>query len=342
MEHVEIVHTLTDIDEADWNGLVGEGDFYSSYQWLHSHDSLPGLKSAYVLLRSGAHFLAAAPVSFAKHDIATAYSQQHFNEVFGEQLRFALLGTRRGYRSSLLIADLVPPEERKEITAELVRAALRVSAEWGAESLVTPYAPAETVAALSAADVIGRTKEVDTEAVLILTGGNFEDYLGSLPSHRRVSIRHERAALRAMGLTLRVEDVRPGCTEELAGLLAQVERKYGRHATVNGLRRYLTSTFEGDPQHARLFTCRDAGGRLLSAMLAYEWGQGLYARATATDYESLPRGSFAYFNVVYYEPIEYCLSHGLTSLYFGVGAMDTKRARGCQQLPLRHVLLTGT
>ncbi|MFD4790024.1 GNAT family N-acetyltransferase [Streptomyces sp. NPDC058459] len=341
MHPYEVVPTIAEIGEAAWNELVGDGGFYSSYRWIHAHESMPGLKSAYIVVRSGSRLQAAVQVSYAKHDISDAYAQGRFRETFDETARFALLGTRRGYRNSLLVADWTPPEERGPLIAELVRTAGEVAAGWNANALVAPYLPPDAVARLVAAHVVKRVEQAGSEGVLTLTGQAFDDYLAPFSSHRKVSIRHERAHPRQMGLRFRVEEVGPGCAEQLAGLVAQVEAKYGRPATANGLRRYLTDTFEGDPAHARLFTCRDGDGRLVSAMLGYVWGSELYARATATDYTALPSGSFAYFNVVYYEPIEYCLSHGLSTLYFGVGTMGAKTARGSRELPLHHVLLSG-
>ncbi|MFI5527196.1 GNAT family N-acetyltransferase [Kitasatospora sp. NPDC051853] len=341
--HGETVDGLRRVDPREWDALAGEGAFHSSHHWLLAHESMPGLATRYVLLRSGpdegSELLAAAPVSFTKYELTESYGQQRFAEAFGPGVRYALFGARRGYRNPLLVSGAVPAERRPAVVAELVRAALRACEELGAQALVAPYLPEEALGALTAAGTVRCSAPAPSEAVLALAGGGFEDYLSTLPSHRRVSIRHERAALRELGLTLAVEEVRPGCAGQLAGPLAQVERKYGSRATVPGLRRYLTDTFEDDPGHARLFTCRDAEGALVSAMLGYEWERGLYARATATDYERLPPGAFAYFNVVYYEPVEYCLSRGLSTVYFGLGALGTKRARGCRELPLRHALL---
>jgi hypothetical protein len=41
------------------------------------------------------------------------------------------------------------------------------------------------------------------DAATPLPGGSFEDYLASLPSKRRVAVRHERAAFHKTGLSIR-------------------------------------------------------------------------------------------------------------------------------------------
>lgn len=337
---VEIVHAIGDIGESAWNELVPADGFYSSYRWIAGHESLPGLRSAYVCVREGARLVAVAPVSFAKRELSAEYDQARFREVFADTATYAVLGPRRGYRNSWLIrrhngAD----EDRAALVGEIAAAALDVATSWHIDSVVVPYLPEPAMAWLATERLVRQRCAVDAEATIELAVLTFDGYVGTLRKNRRCSVRRERAELGRHGLRTAVEPVRAELVETVSELMIQVERKYGRAGTVRGIHRYLESTFTSDPAHARLFTCRTDDGALVGATLAYEWATGLFVKATATDYAAVPPGSFAHFNTTYYEPIEYCLARGLTTVYLGTGAMPTKQARGFRAEPLHHVLL---
>jgi predicted N-acyltransferase len=335
---VEVVHAVGDIGESAWNELVPADGYYSSYRWIAGHESLPGLRSAYVCVREGTGLVAVAPVSFAKRELSAEYDQARFREIFADTASYAVLGPRRGYRNSWLIRRSSAGEDRAALVGEIAAAALDVAAGWHVEAVVVPYLPEPASAWLADERLVRQRCAVDAEAVIELGGGTFEGYLGTLPKKRRNSVRRERAELGRHGLRTAVEPAGASLVEAVAELMSQVERKYGRAVTVRGLHRYLESTFTSDP-HARLFTCRTEGGELVSATLAYEWASGLFVKATATDYAAVPPGSFAHFNTSYYEPIDYCLARGLTSVHLGIGAMATKLARGFRAEPLHHLLL---
>ncbi|MFV2013572.1 MULTISPECIES: peptidogalycan biosysnthesis protein [unclassified Micromonospora] len=282
--------------------------------------------------------MAVAPVGFARYELSHDYSQQRFGEVFTEPAAYAVLGSRRGYRNPWLLHPELSADEQAGTVRLLVDNAVELAAGWQADAVVVPYLAEPDLAPLAGDPRLRAHRPAGTEAVLDTRVASFDGYLARLPSKRRLSVLRERAQARGCGLRFAIEPVGPDTAGALAGLMAQVETKYGRQVTVGGLRRYLDATFASDP-HARLFTCRNSHGRLVTAAMAFEWRRALYVRATATDYGALPEGSFAHFSVLYYEPVEYCVRRGLDTVYYGMEALQAKLLRGCQQRSLCHALL---
>jgi predicted N-acyltransferase len=337
--HTDIFANIVDIDASSWNELVPEGGFYSSYAWTRNHESLYRRKSAFIRVRDGARVMAFAPVGFARHELSHDYSQARFGELFDDTADYAVLGSRRGYRNPWLIRSGLTADERTRVIGTIVDSALQVAADWQVDAVVAPYLTESAMSWLSGSARLRQHRTVAKEAVLDVRGRSFGDYLAPMSNKRRRNILRERARPGRLGLRLQVEPVEPGTVDDLAGLMAQVEAKYGRQVTVEGLRRYLATTFASDPAHARLFTCRNGDGGLISAAMAFEWNRGLYLRATATDYRMGPEDAFAHFNVVYYEPIEYSARRGLDAIYFGTEALQAKVLRGCSAQSLFHAVL---
>lgn len=337
--HVEVVDDIDDIEESAWNALVSKGGFYCSYDWVRRHAALLPAKTAYICVRDGARLIGLAPLSFTRWELSEEYSQRHFGEVFTNDLEYAVLGSRRGYRNLWLTEQGLDAETRGEVLDLLITAASDVAAGWRARAVVAPYLSASAMEQVTGNPRLSDPRPVADEAVLALPYASFDEYLAALPRKPRQNVLRERARPHSFGMRLRVEPIRPDSVDRLAGLMAQVERKYGRRVSVEGLRRYLMGTYAADTRRSRLFTCRTAEDRLVCAAMAFEWRGALYLRATATDYASLPRGSFAHFSVVYYEPIEYCLRNGLDWIHFGREALAAKTARGCEVHPLSHVLI---
>ena len=336
---IQIVPTIADVGELAWNELVPDGGFYSSFRWIRGYESVFRMRSAYICLRDSSRYLAIAPVSFTKQELSQEYSQQRFEQIFEATFSCAVLGPRRGYRNLWLIHEGLTDEDRTSAITMIVESALEVADGWGANAVVAPYLTESALGGLSEVQRLSQSAEVASEGILELPGTSFEDYLAPMRAKNRGKIRRERAQPLRLGLRFQVEPVETGVASALAALVAQVEAKYGRHITTQGLRRYLEATFEANPADARLFTCRNSDGRLVSGALAYEWGDGLYVRATATDYDALPVNSFAHFNVTYFEPIAYSAQRGLKRIYFGIDALETKIRRGCQVESLHHALL---
>ena len=52
---VEVVPagSLTDVDEGEWDSLVGDDEFYASHAWLRSIEQETDMEARYLLARSG-------------------------------------------------------------------------------------------------------------------------------------------------------------------------------------------------------------------------------------------------------------------------------------------------
>ena len=71
--------------------------------------------------------------------------------------------------------------------------------------------------------------------------------------------------------------------------------------------------------------------------LALVDGEDLHLRLAGFDYAAVG-SDFAYFNVVYYEPIEWGIRNGIRSYHFGTGTYRAKTARGCRLEPTYAVV----
>lgn len=335
----ETAESLSSISEPVWNSLAAAAGYYSSYRWVSGHSSMPRMRTCYVCIRSGSRLVAVAPVWYAPFELSAEYSQQRLRATFGDTGPVAMIGSRRGYRSDWIIASWLPDSERAAVLRKLVNACVNVARQWGLTSTVIPYLPNSATRWLSRHRPGQVCQNAGDEAILDLPAGRFEDYLGTLSGSRRSAVRREMKRLRLSGLTVQTEPTCAGSARWLAVLVAQVEAKYGRRATIAGIGNYLETTVEGDPRCARLFTCRNGAGRVVCALVAYEWHRSLFARMWAADYSSLPAESGAYFNTMFYEPIDYCLKNGLRRIYYGPGGLPPKQSRGCHLAALNHVLI---
>jgi predicted N-acyltransferase len=338
---VDVFDAISSVDEQTWDSLVGDAGYFCSHHWVRSHEMMPAKHRAYVGVRSAGVLVGVAPIWFAPYELSEEYSQAGVGDVLGAAGPVAMAGPRRGYTNGWIIAPWLSGSDRDMVLDRLVTTCIEVARAWQLAAVAVPFITSAGLSWLASLRSV-RSRAVESEAVLDVPdspAGTFDDYLAGLPSKRGREVARERRLLERQGLRIEVEAAAPGCAAILAALVLQVEAKHGRAPTLNGMRRYLRSTFEADLEHGRVFACRDADGRLVAAALAYEWRSILYVKAYGADYGSIPAGARAYFNTVFYEPIEYSLGRRLKQIRYGIGAMPAKQARGCRAEVLHHVLL---
>jgi uncharacterized protein len=161
----------------------------------------------------------------------------------------------------------------------------------------------------------------------------FDDYLNQLKHKRRYAVRHERAALRAQGVTVRAlagDEIPDSMFAPMFELyLSTVEKLYWG-------RQYLTREFfDLMRQHFKRYICLVCawqGRELVAGTFNLQKAGVLYGRYWGCFKEL----NFLHFNVCYYAAIEHCIDAGLSRFEPGAGG-EYKWLRGFDPALTRSV-----
>lgn len=173
------------------------------------------------------------------------------------------------------------------------------------------------------------------EAYLDLPAGTFADWVMALPRQRRVQVRRERRAFRASTLRLGAEPVTDSA--ELAGLLYQVERRHGAPTSIAWEQGYLSSVAAAMGDRGTALVARLAE-RAVAVTLLWDVGSHWRVRCWGCDYGVAEvRDAYAYFNLMFYEPVVRATTAGVSRIIVGTGSLESKRRRGASTRPLRSI-----
>ncbi len=210
--------------------------------------------------------------------------------------------------------------------------------EWGrsaglravAVSYLLPH-PEQVIDALRARDwsVSMMTHRCD----MAVTWHDFDGYLATLRSKRRVAVRRELRALDEAGVRLRAVPISAADLDGLVRLRLQLLDKYGLpvdEAKESGTLARLVEHFADED--LTVVEAR-AGQRLLGYTLLVRDGQTWTALMTGSDYTD-PLSVYCYFATCYYEPARRAPHAGVSRISYGMGSWEAKRLRGCTLTPL--------
>jgi predicted N-acyltransferase len=335
METVEL-DSLTEVDSADWNGLVGERSFYLTHQWLAAQDAGQPVSARYHLALGQGKPLGALPTYLVEQESHDGYRPD--GRADGRwQGRYLLAGSRRAYANDLLVASDLQVEQRRQVSRHLLDSAFRRAEGSGCDGVLFLYLGTRAAQAIREVDG-GTPLLTGAQAVIDLPGGCFDDYLDGFASKRRREIRREMARFSAIGGTVEVARARDRW-EELAELFGNLQQRYGQGGTRQGWRAIVQRQAQRLDDHALIFLCR-VRGVVTGALLSYPWRGKLYLKLAGFDYSNAS-SSFEYFNLVYYHPIRYAYGHGLSTVHLGPEALEAKLRRGARLAPLWSLELKG-
>ena len=333
---VEVVEDLSEVDEAEWNALLGDGDDASPFlEWrflrsLQRAGTL-GIDHGWVprfpLVRSDGKLVAAAP----------AYIKLHSQGEFVFDFAWANFAERMGmpYYPKLLVGvPFTPVTGRRILTAAdedrpfLVRAVGQVLAElcehFELSSAHVNFATKEEVELL---EEVGFLHRLGIQYHWFRKGeSTFDDYLARFNSKRRNQLKRERRELQRQGIHIDVI----GGREMTPDLVKTAFRVY--RSTVDKFywgRQYLNERvfelwIESIPERFELVAARDgAGGEIVAGAVNFVKGPRLYGRywGCFKDIKHL------HFNVCYYEGIQRAFEQGLDVFEPGAGG-EHKLVRG--------------
>jgi hypothetical protein len=321
---------------AGMEALTAGHSLYLSWPWLAFVEDDPGARVRYhgVLVRGRPLGLLATYRQLDERNPDYRLDQIADGRWAGQDL--FLGGSRRAYRNELLIDRGLATADRDAVLDSLLASGRREAAAYGAQGLALLYV--STADARQLARVAGRTPVLaDAEARIRCPGADFADYLATLRSHRRVAIRHERAAFRAAGHRVAIEPL-VGNEAVAAALLAQLQDRHGNPAPHDRWLEPLCRLGRRLGDRAFLVTARSAT-QLVGYCLLIRWADTLYARLAGFDYARVG-AAFEYFNLVVYEPVALAYRLGLRYLHLGRGALAAKRLRGADLAALWMVDVT--
>lgn len=327
---VEMTTSIADVDAGQWNALAGPDDFYQSHEWLASveHDSTA--KPCYLVARLAGRLVGALPVYRVEFEGNAFYKPDRLRKLLRVSGGYLVAGSRRCYHSSVMTADKLPESQQDRIAAALLRQALALAEADGMSGIglfCLSTAALERIARVAAVTASFDSAETVVDGV----ADGIDGYVRRLSSKLRTKIRREMRLFDATGWTTDVVRL-ADCLAEAAFLVSKVEQRHG-HTTPDALlRRVFRWQVRAADHRAAVFTCRDGDGAMVACAVNYVWRDTLYSRAVGLDYDRLG-GSFAYFNLLIYKPIEYAAAHGLRRIQLGL-ASSAKFERGAVGVPL--------
>lgn len=352
------------LDRHAWDGLERES-FYQSSRWFASVEGELSRESMFVLAEEDARPVAGLaaylvqPGAYAFLDpprVLLDRARSPELAPFTDPKRLArhaeALERRLGscYPVAVCVSAFgfatgaVGDAQAEEPAWALVEAFGDLSREWGCRSTAFLYVDEAARPALAEAlrQAGYAPAALAARARLPVRWESFDEYLGSLRSRRRARVRRETAAFAASGLqTDAVSGAAfAGQIEELAPLLANLQRKYG-HGDLAGARATLAWADSSFRDVARLVVVRD-GPEPVAFSLLFEVGDTFYAYLNGQTYDRRARESYAFFEASYYERVRLALrTPGIVQIDYGTEAYEAKVRRGCELQPLTSFFRLG-
>jgi hypothetical protein len=313
---------------ADYRRAVPRPALHDSVPWLRycERRSADGMRYLVARDESGAMVgLVALRQTAAADSASVNYDLTSFVELPGPtypQLFAAVSGVRCLFWTV--------PERAVKVRSALVGRAV-VLADDGGSVLTFGYLSDERVAE-EVAELFGPSAgrvPTGADTVLDVAWDDFEAYAVAKP--KRCNVRRERRRYLESGIRTAVRRA-DGFDERTAQLQALLAARYNSVRSVASIvadQRDLTATVGED---VILFLAA-RGGPAIGVAICLLDGDTLHVRNVGFDYSAI-EGVDAYFNLMFYEPIEWGLAHGIRQFRFGSGAYQAKTARGCRLQPL--------
>jgi predicted N-acyltransferase len=331
-----IVSSLSEVGQADWDGLVAlqaQANPFLSYAFLHAlHESgsatpETGWQPQYIVLyeadpgKDGGERLAAAlPLYVKDHSYgeyvfdwawANAY-QEHGLEYYPKLLSAIPFTPVSGPR---LLARDTPAR------AALVEVLLRTQKATDVSSTHVLFPPEEQAQQLLDAGFLLRS---GVQFHWMNAGyTSFDEFLATLEQKKRKNIRAERRKVREAGVTMR--RVRgPDITEEEWRFFTRCYRNtYKEHYSSPYLNIDFFRRIGREMPSNLLLVIAERDGRAIAASLVVHDQTTLYGRY----WGALEHVPCLHFETAYYQPLEFCIEQGI-AVFEGGAQGEHKMARG--------------
>jgi uncharacterized protein len=330
--------SIVDVPADSWNELAAHSNFYNSSAWLRLLEESDGTNSVprYHMVWDDSRLVAALPSYIVHRETNQEYNLDLLAGGYW-QGKYLIAGNRRAYLNEMLIAHDLSPGSAKEAVGKLVAALRRRCVHEGCSGILFPYVSTRTASLLR--DQIGCHEPVllSADSVIDPPGSSMEDYFADFSASRRYSVRRECRDFQRAGFEVGVESL-SDCHQEAGVLLGNLQRRHGNDLPTPQWQDGVRVHADHLANYSSVFTAREQG-KLVGFALGYRWGDTITIRMAGFDYDRTDR-TFAYFNLVCYEPIRLAYAHGLRHVHLGRETYAAKVGRGARLTPLWGVALS--
>jgi predicted N-acyltransferase len=324
-----IVSSLAEIGKPAWDALVGmqpDANPFLSFAFLHAlHESgcasaKTGWRPQYMTLWQADRLEAALPLYAKSH----SYGEYIFDWAWADAYQ------RNGldYYPKLLSAIPFTPVTGSRLLARdpaaqaaLIQALRTTQQHTGLSSTHILYPPESQALALQEAGFMLRT---GVQFHWINDGyRTFEDFLSTLERKKRKNIRAERRKVQEAGITFRHVAGKDATEADWRFFKRCYDHTYAAHYSTP----YLNLDFflrigAAMPQHILLIVAEEDGKPIASSLLIHT-ERTLFGRY----WGGLKEVPCLHFETAYYQPLEFCIAHGIESFEGGAQG-EHKMARG--------------
>lgn len=340
--HCRTLNSISEIDAADWDRLNRGGYPFARHAFLDGLERTgcvrpeTGWQPQHMVVYEDAARttpLGAAPLYLKSHswgeyvfDWAWADAYERAGLPYYPKLLCAIPFTPATGPRLLVAPSSGQPDE---VRRTLIRGIIRHAEELGTSSVHWLFT--------DAAD----TRALEAEGLLKRTGNqfhwtnhgyrDFDDFLATLTSKRRKQIRRERRQVAEAGLSVDMiegPDLEPRHWDAMYRFYQNTIHERGAIPYLS--RELFDHLARNMAANTIIAAARDSGGELVAGALYLKGGDTLYGRywGASVFYEGL------HFEACYYQPIDYCVRHGLQR--FEAGAQgEHKLNRGLVPTPTR-------
>lgn len=334
---VSRLSSLSELPEADFEAVTRGNGMYGSARWLRYCEALAGSSSTFLAAYDGPVLQALAPTriitagqTLSLYDVATFLD----DAANLPALHPSLVSVVSGSAPPVVVARSASPATGAAIRSALAGTISAYAAEADTASYGILYLPRqeEAQAFVRSWPAPSTAFVADAHGTLSGTWADFDDYLAGLSPGRRSAVRKERRRFLESGLTVSVSTGTGALGPDTAELQLQLRNKYGEPGDLDAILRDYKRFEEFLGDSLLVFRCDDRDGPV-GVALFFSHEESLYARLVGFDYERAA-DSFAYFNLLFYEPLIWGIERGVRTYHYGTDTYAAKRARGCAFEPL--------
>jgi predicted N-acyltransferase len=338
MFSVRAVKSITEVNQNEWDGLVGELALMS-HGWLKTMEEtfLGPLDRLYILAEEAGRLVGGT--------VAEYCGPERFNLIlFGRLMKWtAPLGISFGpvldghpYRSYgkafLVEADADPPRKKKIIRAlysEMGRLAGKAGCSIGFSGLMENE---PELAEMLKAEGFSRslTSPLNYIDIRWSSFSEYRKYIASRSRNMESNIRKEINRNRREGVKIRALD-RVGEHEDRLFRLAEMNRMKHNNLPFPFRRDFFSRMKDNLGDDAVIYGAFKKN-QLTGMALQVKRNKSAYSPIVGVDHD-LSENDATYFNLCYYKPIADAIENKLNRVYFGFGMYDLKAKRGCRFLP---------
>jgi predicted N-acyltransferase len=313
---IRIVHSVEEVDQAEWDALGG-GKPFSSHRWYrYGEKTMSDCIPVYILLYQQDQLLARATFWVIRNEPLPLPPGPLRIAAQAILKRWPLFICRSPLSNSSGLA-LPDPPLRNAALAEISTIALRQAALHHSSMLAFDYLDPWTVENTKWPEGFAGQKSGDPGTVMEIVWPDYESYLNSLTPKTRKNFRRYCREAERRGLTIR-HWPNPTRLDEAETLIRNVEERYREIA--NPWHQAMLTNF---PMVGGTLFTAELKGRLVGCELVLGDGGAQFVTALGLDY-SEPNTYF----LLNYADVRHAIESGTRNLHWGSGAYEVKKRQG--------------